>query len=129
MNFAAGQSWSYRAPQGFEASRLLIGAVATFDQDRTIVCCAVVHAPRRHADGHLDMVTIPFLPLTQAAFEASVVAADEAPAELPEGFVEKLTEWSNDPRGLTAFTVPFDGFLDHLIAHQMADIVGLSAAS
>lgn len=127
MKFAAGQSWTYRAPAGFESSRLLIGAIATFARDRNIVCCAVVHAPRRHADGHLEMVTIPFLPMTDAAFEASVIALD-GEADLPEGFVGKLEEWSNDPKGLTAFTVPFEGFLDQMIAHQMAEIAGQSAA-
>lgn len=128
MKIAAGQSWSYRAPGGFEASRLLIGAIASFNRDRNIVCCAVVHAPRRHADGHLDMITIPFLPMTDAAFHASVVALDEGAAELPDMFVEKLNAWSNDPKGLTAFTVPFEGFLDQMIALQMAEISGLSAA-
>ncbi|MCC7253422.1 hypothetical protein [Hyphomicrobium sp.] len=128
MNFAAGQSWTYRVARGFEASRLLIGAVATFDGDRNIICCAAIHAPRRHADGHLDMITVPFIPMTDAAFCASVIALDESAAELPEGFVEKFTEWSNDSRGLTAFTVPFDGFLDHMITDQLAELAGLSAA-
>jgi hypothetical protein len=128
MNFLAGQSWTYRAPRGFEASRLLIGAVATFDGERNIVCCAAIHAPRRHTDGHIEMVTIPFLPMTDAAFCASVVDLCDGAAELPEIFVEKLTEWSNDPKGLTAFTVPFEGFLDQMIANQMADIAGRSAA-
>ncbi|HEX2842037.1 hypothetical protein [Hyphomicrobium sp.] len=128
MHFAAGQSWSYRAPQGFESSRLLIGAIATFNGNRNIICSAVIHAPRRHADGHIEMVTIPFLPMTDAALAASVVSLCDAAAELPENFVEKLQEWSNDPKGLTAFTVPFEGFLDQMIAHQMAEIAGLSAA-
>ncbi|MGE3228526.1 MAG: hypothetical protein AB7J30_03730 [Hyphomicrobium sp.] len=127
MNFHAGQSWTYRAPKGFEASRLLIGAIATFDHDRSIVCCAAVHAPRRHADGHLEMVTIPFLPMTDAAFSASVVAFD-GEAELPESFAESLEAWSSDPRGVTAFTVPFEGFLDQMIAQQMAELAGRSAA-
>lgn len=127
MKFAAGQSWTYRAPQGFESSRLLIGAIASFDRDRTIVCCAVIHAPKRQADGHLEMITIPFLPMTDAAFAASVLTLD-GEAELPESFVEKLEEWSNDPKGLTVFTVPFEGYLDQMIAHQMAEIAGLSAA-
>jgi hypothetical protein len=127
MSFAAGQCWTYRAPRGFETSRLLIGAIASFDGHRNIVCSAVVHAPRRHADGHIEVVTIPFLPMTDAAFQASVVAL-EGTADLPEGFAEKLEEWSNDPKGLTAFTVPFEGFLDQMIALQMAEIAGLSAA-
>ncbi len=58
---------------------------------------------------------------------ATVVALDGA-EEPAAAFGDKLQEWSNDPRGLTTFTVPFDGHLDHLIAHQMAQIVGLSAA-
>ena len=128
MDLAAGQSWTYRAPAGFETSRLLIGAIASFDGQRTILLAAAVHAPRRHADGHLDMVTIPFLPMTEAAFRASVVDLDETAAELPEQFAEKLQEWSNDPRGLSTFTVRFEGFLDQMIAHQMAEIAGLSAA-
>lgn len=128
MKFAAGQSWTYRAPRGFEASRLLIGAIATFGGDRAIICCAAVHAPRRHADGRLDTVTIPFIPMTDAAFDASVVSLCEGAADLPDGFGEKLSEWSNDPRGATAFTVPFEGFLDQMIANQMAEIAGLSAA-
>jgi hypothetical protein len=128
MNVAAGQCWTYRAPKGFEASRLLIGAVATFGGDRTIVCCAAIHAPRRHADGRLDTITIPFLPMTDAAFSASVVALCDDAAELPQSFVEKLSEWSNDPKGQIAFTVPFEGFLDQMIANQMAEIAGRSAA-
>lgn len=127
MQFAAGQSWTYRAPEGFEGSRLLIGAIASFDGDRNIVCAAVTNAPRRHADGHLEAMTIPFLPMTDAAFHASVVALDGT-ADLPDSFGEKLEAWSTDPKGLTAFTVPFDGFLDHMIASQMAEIAGQSAA-
>jgi hypothetical protein len=128
MNLAAGQSWSYRAPQGFETSRLMIGAIARVDTERSIICCAVVHAPRRHADGHLDLITIPFLPMTEAAFLASVVALDEAPAELPQVFVENLETWSQSPEGLAAFTVPFDGFLDQLVARQTAEALGRPAA-
>lgn len=128
MKLAAGQSWTYRAPQGFETSRLLIGAIASFGGHRNIVLAAAIHAPRQHADGHLEMVTIPFLPMTEAAFRASVLALEDTSAELPEAFAEKLQEWSNDPKGLASFTVRFDGFLDHLISDQMADLAGLSAA-
>jgi hypothetical protein len=128
MEFAAGQSWTYRAPQGFEASRLLIGAIASFDGQRTIICSAVVHAPRRHADGQLDMMTISFVPMMEDAFRTSVIALEDSQAVLPDCFAPKLEEWSRDPRGLTAFTVPFEGYLDQMIARQMAEIAGLSAA-
>lgn len=128
MHFAAGQSWTYRAPKGFEASRLLIGAVAAFGEDRNIVCCAAIHAPRRRADGQLDMVTIPFIPMIDTAFCASVVELCTGAAELPPDFVDKLSAWSSDPKGLTTFTVPFEGCLDDLISRQMAEIAGRSAA-
>lgn len=127
MSFAAGQRWTYRAPQGFEASRLVIGAILKFEDSGSIVCCSVTGAPRRHADGTMDVVTIPFLPMTAEALSATVLAPDGM-EEPPASFAEKLQEWVNDPRGLSTFTVPFDGYLDHLIAHQMAKIVGLDAA-
>lgn len=128
MDLAAGQSWTYRAPQGFETSRLLIGAIASFDGEQHIVLAAAVHAPRLHADGRMERVTIPFLPMTEDAFRASVLTLDAVAEPLPAVFSEKLAAWQNDPRGLTTFTVPFEGYLDQMIAHQMAEIAGLSAA-
>jgi hypothetical protein len=127
MDLHAGQCWTYRAPSGFETSRLVIGAIVTFDGDRSIVCCGVTGAPRRHADGRVEAVVIPFLPMTEQAFRASVVAFEGA-AEPPQTFAAKLDEWGNDPRGLTTFTVPFEGYLDRMIALQMAEIAGQDAA-
>ncbi len=127
MDLAAGQSWTYRAPEGFEGSRIVIGAIVRFVGSRSIVCCSVTGAPRRRGDGTLEAVMIPFIPLSEPAFRASVVDLDGA-GELPESFAQKLQEWSDDPRGLTTFTVPFEGFLDRMIAMQMAALTGQSAA-
>jgi hypothetical protein len=127
MQLAAGQCWTYRAPEGFEASRLVIGAIVRFDGKRSIICVSVYGAPRRRPDGNVETVIIPFLPMTEPAFLASIVAHAGA-AEPPEMFARKLQEWSDDPRGLSTFTVPFEGFLDHMIAMQMAEIAGRSAA-
>lgn len=128
MAFAAGQSWTYRTPRGYETSRLVIGAIASLGGHRKIVLAAAIHAPRRHAEGHFETVTIPFLPMTEAAFRASVISLEGTDAEIPDTFVDELEAWKNDPKGLTTFTVGFDGFLDHLITDQMADMAGLSAA-
>lgn len=127
MTFAAGQCWTYRAPAGFESSRIVIGAIATFADGRHILCCSVLHAPRRRPDKTVDCVTIPFLPMSKDALAATVVAMEghEPPAE---HFREALEAWQADERGLTSFTVPFEGFLDRLIATQMAAIVGRDAA-
>lgn len=65
--------------------------------------------------------------MTGQALAATVVAQDGM-QEPPAVFADKLEQWSTDARGLTTFNVPFDGYLDHLIAHQMAKIVGLDAA-
>lgn len=128
MTFAAGQSWSYRAPDGFDSSRIIIGAAVTFSSGQRILCCSVTHAPRRLANGAMEMVTIPFLPLSEEALAATVVALDPAPAEPAEHFGQAFEAWRTDEQGLTNFTVPFDGFLDRMIARQMAAIVGESAA-
>lgn len=121
--FRAGSRWRYRAPAGYEASRIVIGAILRFAGQEPVVCCAVYDAPRRRPDGTVDAVTIPFLPMTASALAASVVAEDGAGA-LPEGFAAALAVWQDDPRGLSAFTVPFEGQLDLMIARQMAEIAG-----
>ena len=129
MDYKAGQCWRYDAPEGFEGSRLVIGAIASFSGDTRIICCGVLDAPERQDDGRVLAVTIPFLPLTEAAFAASITTLDDiCEAAVPDGFAQALEHWRHDPRGLTCFTVAFDGSLDRLIARQMAAIVGTDAA-
>lgn len=123
QDFQAGERWSYRTVTGYEDSRLVVGAVLRFTEDEPIVCCAVTGAPRKLPDGRLDTVTIPFLPIRASALTSTVLARD-GHAEPPPAFMPAFEAWSDDPRGLSAFTVPFDGRLDTLIARQMAEIVG-----
>ncbi|MCB1513941.1 MAG: hypothetical protein KDJ18_03810 [Hyphomicrobiaceae bacterium] len=127
--FAAGQVWAYDAPAGFETSRILIGAIASFSGSQRICCCAVTGAPGRDADGEWQPVDIPFLAMTETALAATVTGLDAAAAAvLPEAFAPALQEWQTDPRGLSCFTVPFDGDMNHMIARQMAAIIGSDAA-
>lgn len=127
MTFAAGQRWTYHTPEGHHSSRIVIGAIVTFGSGQCVICCAVSEAPRRHADGSIETVTIPFLPLSESAFRDSVVALDGM-SELPEDFGERLKAWSEDPKGLSTFTVTFDGFLDEMITHQIEQITAAHAA-
>ena len=123
-----GQCWRYGSPAGFEASRLVIGAIATYSAGAHIVCVSVSGAPQVQPDGAVVAVDIPFLPMTAEAFLATVDGPDDtASVELDRGFAAALGEWSADPRGASCFTVPFDGYLDRLIARQMAAIVGADA--
>jgi hypothetical protein len=122
MDLAAGQTWTYRAPRGFEGSRMIIGALVAFADSPTIVCCAVTGAPRRLPDGTVDTVTIPFLPINEPAFRDSVVSLDGITG-IDSAFAGAFADWQSDARGLSAFTVPFDGYLDRLIAAQMAALV------
>lgn len=122
MNFAAGQRWTYRAPAGFEASRIVIGAVVTFGNSEQVVCVAVSGAPKRSTDGGLEAVVIPFLPLSLDAFAATVVEQDGSDLP-PPSFATEMDAWVADPRGLSTFSVPFEGSLETLIARQMAQIV------
>lgn len=124
---ATGQKWTYRAPAGFEQSRVIVGAILSFEEGEPIVCCSVSGAPRRLPCGTVDRVTIPFLPMTESAFFATVGTLDGS-GDLPEAFAGALAEWSEDTRGLTTFTVPFEGYLDRMIAMQMAAIIGRAAA-
>ena len=129
MTLAAGQRWTYRTPEGFEASRIVVGAMLRFAEHEPVVCFSVVNAPRRLSDGSIDTVTIPFIPMTEAAFHATVTGADgQADEPLPE-FEPAFTEWRDDPRGLSFFTVPFEGFLDRMIALQMAAILEQRSAA
>ena len=123
MAFRAGQVWSYAAPQGFEQSRMLIGAIISFEDGERVVCCSVEAAPRRLADGRLASTTIPFLPMAEAAFAKSVVGL-QGEALAPREFADAYAIWKTDPKGFSCFSVPFEGFLDRMIALQMAQIVG-----
>lgn len=122
MTFKAGQQWAYAAPAEIAHSRIVIGGIVTFAAGQQIACCAVTHALQRQPDGRLDEVTIPFLPLTVDALGQTVTDADGI-ADVPEAFAAHFAEWTDDPRGFTYFTVPFQGSLDGLIAAQMAALV------
>ena len=124
--FVAGQRWIYRAAPGLDGSRLILGAILTFEGGR-IYCCSITHAGRQLADGGLERVHIAFLPLTEAALLDTVIALDGT-GNLPPSFAARLQDWTDDPRGMSTFTVPFDGYLDHLISLQVETIAGGRAA-
>ncbi|KAB2848225.1 MAG: hypothetical protein F9K44_11410 [Hyphomicrobiaceae bacterium] len=122
--FRAGQCWTYRAPEGFSSSRIVIGAVLAFSGSAPIMCCMVSDAPLRMPDGSLGRATIPFLPLTSAALEETVLELD-GEAQVDNAFIDAYAAWRADERGLRVFSVPFGGFLDQLVARQMASIIGV----
>lgn len=115
----AGQRWTYRVPQGFEDSRLIVGASVELNDNNSIVCCSVTHAPKGANVAPSETFTIPFLPMIEQAFWASAVARD-GDAQPPPAFSRTFQRWREDPRGLAAFTVPFEGFLDQMIELQKA---------
>ncbi|MBS0241541.1 MAG: hypothetical protein JSS20_05140 [Proteobacteria bacterium] len=122
MQFAAGQKWACKAVHDGGDCRIHIGAIVEFGGGLRIACCAVTDAVDREPDGREREVAIPFLPMRLEALAASVVELDGA-AELPEAFTAALAAWGQDPRGVSYYTVPFEGSLDRLIAHQMTAIV------
>ena len=89
---AAGQSWTYRAPAGFECSRLIIGAVVSFEDERTIICAAASNIPTRQAKSNAEKANIAFIPMSEAAFRASVLACDKTNATPPDvaGFQKEI---------------------------------------
>lgn len=127
MKFAAGQEWNYKTPEGFETSRIVIGAIATCGDGNHIICFSVYNAPRQSSTGEVEIVTIPFVPMSEKAFEETVTELT-GEGDPPDDFSEALKAWSEDKRGLSVFTVPFEGIIDRMIALQMAAIVGAPAA-
>ena len=128
MKFAASQQWTYQPPAGHEHSRIVIGAIATCASGEHIICFSVLNAPKLNSDGEVETVTIPFIPMRESAFSQTVIELENEATEPPEDFSDALKTWSQDQRGLSVFTVPFEGHLDRMIALQMAAIVGEPAA-
>lgn len=120
--FEAGQSWTYRAPPELENSRIVIGALLAFDADRKLACCTIRGARQRRPDGSYEQVDIPFVPMTVEALAETVVALD-GNGEVDGDFIRHFEAWNGDGRGLSYFTVPFEGSLDVMIARQMEMLV------
>ena len=129
LSFAVGQCWTYRAPPGFEHSRLVIGAIVTHHASPDVVCVSVLNAPQRQPDASIIAITVPFLPLSVEAMRHTVTALAATDARPAEAFRAAYEAWRSDPRGLSYFSVPFEGFLDQLVARQMAAIAGVDVDS
>lgn len=127
MTFAVGQRWQYAAPDEIADSRLVIGALLEFEGSPPVACCTVTGALQQQPDGTRVRVTIPFLPMTVDALARTVTAHDGDGEVAPE-FRRHFESWQEDPRGLSFFTVAFEGSLDRMIALQMKQIVGEEAA-
>ncbi|MEZ5852613.1 MAG: hypothetical protein R3D68_18430 [Hyphomicrobiaceae bacterium] len=123
MAFTVGQRWTCPGSASDEGAHLVIGALLTFEAGDVIACCMVTGARQRQPDGSEMRVDIPFLPMTGEALAATVCDL-AGTAEVPATFQELFAAWRDDPRGLSYFTVPFEGRLDLMIARQMAQIVG-----
>jgi hypothetical protein len=126
---AAGDCWTYRAPEGFEDSRIVVGAIVRFEDAPAIVCVSVSAAPQRQPDGSIIAAPIQFLPMSEAAFSQTVRGRDGV-GEPAAGFSSSLEAWQSDAgtRGLSYFTVPFEGYLDRMIAVQMAELAAAGQA-
>jgi len=123
----AGQSWQFNTSHGFDDARAIIGAIVSPSSGPRIVCFAVTRAPTTLDDGSKSEAMISFIPMAEPAFLETVTTLDGMAAPPPE-FSEELTAWQADDRGLTIFTVAFDGCLDRLLAHQAASLINQPAA-
>ena len=110
QSYVVGQAWTYKAPRGFEKSRLIIGAILTFANHQPIICAAVTKAPMSDMNGRVQPLTIPFLPFSKIAFDQTVLNIDGS-AQVPEGFKNHYTSWKNDFKGIGFINIPFKGLL------------------
>ena len=123
MTFAVGQQWTYAAQPAQSQSRIIIGALLDFADSGRIACCTVTGAHQKQPDGTYSLVTIPFLPMTLDALERTVIELD-GEGGVADEFLQQFDAWHDDERGLSYFTVPFEGSLERMIAMQMSDLVG-----
>lgn len=126
VEFTAGETWTTRGVVDGPPPHLVIGAIIRGDDvGRSVAACAVWHAHARTPAGEWRTTTVPFLPLTLAALAGTVVDR-AAPLAMPDEFMAEFEAWQADPKGLSVFTIPFEGSLDGLIARQMAAIIGVT---
>lgn len=118
--YAVGQAWTYEAPHGFEHSRIVIGAILTFASHEPVICALVTGAPMLNATGELEPLTIPFLPFSKTAFDATVIepAGD---VEVPASFADSYRRWKTDERGLGFINVPFKRLLRNMVEDLAAE--------
>ena len=117
-DYAIGQSWTYPVPEGFESSRIVVGAIEG-EGEQTIICVSVTDVPVPHPDGGIGRTTIAFMPFTSQALDATVIGQD-GDLTVPDGFEEAHGEWLEDPEGQRCFDVPFPVILSKLF-QQMLD--------
>lgn len=126
--YAVGQAWTYEAPRGFENSRIVIGAILTFASHEPVICSLVTGAPMVNEGGEIEALTIPFLPFSKSAFDATVLAPDGA-ADVPAAFGECYGHWKTDAKGLGFINVPFKRLLRNMVddlAEQRRQLAALS---
>lgn len=127
VQIAAGQCWQFDTSHGFDDARIIIGALVTPQQGERIICFTVTRAPTTLDGGIASDAMISFIPMTESAFRQTITEPDGSASPPPE-FSDELQAWQSDERGLTIFTVPFDGCLDRLLARQAASVISQPAA-
>ncbi len=127
QQLSAGQSWQFNTSHGFDDARAIIGAIVSPSGGERIICFSVTRAPTTLDDGTETDAMISFIPMAETAFRATITNL-EGTATPPPEFSDELAVWQSDVRGLTVFTVAFDGCLDRLLAHQAASLIAQPAA-
>lgn len=127
VDLVAGQSWQFNATHGFDDARLIIGALVSLGDGKRIVCFSVTRAPTTLEGGVQSEAMISFIPMAERAFRETITELDGTNSPPPE-FSKELESWRTDERGLTVFTVSFDGCLDRLLARQAATLISKPAA-
>ena len=111
--YSVGQAWVYKAPKGFDESRIVVGAILTFARHDPVICAAVTQAPMLDSTGMVHPLTIPFLPFSKSAFDQTVLNIDGS-LKLPKDFDSYYTCWKSDQKGLGYINTPFKSLLRNM---------------
>lgn len=111
--YEPGQAWLYPTPEGFEDSRIIIGAIEPVQDSEPLICVTISNAPVPQPDGRIAKATIPFMPFTQTALDATILRMDKV-SGVAEEFQAPYEAWCEDPEGKGFFNISFPALLAQL---------------
>lgn len=117
LSYTTGQSWTWVSPEGFEQSRVVIGAIEQTAGGGEVVCVAITGLPVPAAQGEVQLTTISFVPFTREAIDASL-KENEGEQPVPDAFTPALEQWRANPEGPLAVPVPLPNFLAEVYRSQ-----------
>lgn len=112
--FSVGQCWLYRTMKDFEDSRIIIGHIEPIQNQQSIICIAITHAPIPRQNGQFLKATIPFMAFSERAMRDTLIELEQQLVDIPQGFEQGLAAWHAEAGGLGFLQIPFTDLIEQL---------------